>query len=641
MNLKKTPGPEFAGPARAEAAQKEYRQALSLLAKGDRAGAEMALNRVLSLDPGHADAHYNLGVIRLKDDRLDEAAVSFCKVIELDPCNAAAHYNLGNCRLAARQPEQALEHYRQAVQIDPALALAHNNMGLVLKNTGRVEAAILSFQCALDLESENAAYHQNLGLAYQNQNRHSEAIACFQAALDLAPETPVFHYNLAAACSAVGDYEAAARQLAMAVDLDPDFGDAHHNYGEALGKLGRFESAAESYRHAIRVKPDRHTAWNGLGNALANLGLTGDAMDCYKQAIQLRPDYAGAYINLGSACFADRQLDASVDYFRQALELEPGMPAAMFNLALVHLLEGDLEKGWPGYEKRFEKEEWQENYPFRLDQPKWDGRSFPGRRLLIHDEQGLGDALQFVRFIEQVKPLGGTVLFETRAPLMGLFKNIPGVDRLLERTRSPISPGAYDLHCPLLSLPGILGTTLETIPEQGSYLQADPARTAQWDGRLAGPDFKVGLVWSGNPTHFRGRNRSVLLDDFDRLMHTAGVRFYGFQKGAAAGEADRYADAGLIDNLGTDFGDFGDTAAAMMHMDLVISIDTSVAHLAGSLGKPVWVLLAYAADWRWLLARSDSPWYPTMRLFRQQQKGDWAGVMAQVKEALDTTLKNG
>ena len=467
-----------------------------------------------------------------------------------------------------------------------------------------------------------------------------DALRCFKAALKLKPEDPVTHYNSANVYRQAGQMLNAVAGLEQALALDPDFQEAYHNLGEALSVLGRYAEAAEKYRQAIRVKPDRPEPWNGLGNALVNLGQTDEAQDCYKKAIWLNPDYAGAHTSLGTAYYDDRQLDLAKKHHRRALELDAGQAEAEFNLGLVHLLEGNLEKGWPGYEKRFDKRDWAANYPVRLDKPKWDGRPFEGQRLLIHDEQGLGDTLQFVRYLELVKPLGGTVLFETRKPLLKLLAHTRGADQVLQRTDTGQPAAEFDRYCPLLSLPGIFQTTLASIPGRAPYIQADRETTDRWARRVPGRRFKVGVVWSGNPTHFRGLHRSASLADFEGLLQTRGARFYGLQKGPAAKEAARFADAGLIENLGVDCDDFSDTAAAIAHLDLVISIDTSVAHLAGAMGKPVWALLAYAADWRWLLERGDSPWYPTMRLFRQQQKGDWAGVLAEVQGALQEILEN-
>ncbi len=621
-----------------EDARQVYLQGVALLAVGDLRKAEKVFERVVGLEPGHAEAHYNIGVLRQREGRLAEAVTAYSTAIKLDPGNPEAYYNLGNCCQALQQPDCAVDNYRRAIGLDPGFAPAHNNMGLVLKNTDRLDEAVDSLKSAIDLNPDAAVYHQNLGLVFQKQGRHLQAIACFQTALKREPDSPVTRYNLAAAFEGAGNYEQASRQLAGAVELDPDFGEAYHNYGDVLGKMGRYESAADQYRQAIRVKPDRPESWNGLGNALSNIGRTCEATDCYKRAIGLHPEYAGAYTNLGTACYEDRQLSLAEKYHRQALELDPGLVEAEFNLGLVYLLRGDLEKGWPGYEKRFGKSDWAANYPYRLDRPKWDGRPFKGQRLLVHDEQGLGDTLQFVRYLERVKPLGGQVLLETRKPFLELLKDLRCVDQLVERSEDGRPAVDFDLYCPLLSLPGIFSTALDAIPGRAPYIRADPEKTVCWAGRVAARTFKIGLVWSGNPTHYRGLNRSASLVDFEGLLRTPGVRFYGFQKGPAARDAARFTDTGLLENLGEDFTDFSDTAAAMANMDLVISIDTSVAHLAGAMGKPVWVLLTHAADWRWLMGRDDSPWYPTMRLFRQKQKNDWAGVMDEVQKALNAML---
>ncbi len=512
------------------------------------------------------------------------------------------------------------------------------NLGLLYNENGHPDTAIGYFQAAIRQQPEKVACYNGLGLAYQAQGHFKKARACFKTILERVPADPVAHFNLAGAHRNCGQMVKAITHLEKALGLAPDFYAAYHNLGELLGKLGRYGEAAEKYRQALRVKPDAPESWNGLGNALTNLGQTGEATDCFKRAIGLRPEYAGAYTNLGIACYEARQLSLAEKCYRQALELDAGLVEAEFNLGLVHLLKGDLEKGWAAYEKRFSKSDWAANYPFRLDRPRWDGRPFKGQRLLIHDEQGLGDTLQFVRYLERVKSLGGEVLLETRKPFLKLLENIRGVDQLVERSQDGRPRVEFDLYCPLLSLPMIFSTTRDSVPAPVPYIRADPEKAAQWTGRLDAQAFKIGLVWSGNPTHFRGLNRSAALGDFEALLRTPGVRFYGFQKGEAAREAEAFVKAGLLENLGEDFTDFSDTAAAMENMDLVISIDTSVAHLAGAMGKPAWVLLNHAADWRWLLDRSDSPWYPTMRLFRQGKHENWIDVLESIRNALSEVI---
>jgi len=614
--------------------QAEYSRGVELLAAGDLPGAEKVFERLIGRDPRHINAHYNLGVIRQRGGRLAEAVAAYQSVLRLDLRNADAYYNLGNCHLALDQPEEALRQYGQALHINPALAPAYNNMGLVLKNMGRLEEAIRSFKKAIAIEPGTAGFHQSLGLAYHRQARVWKAIDSFRTALKLQPDTPIFLFNLAAGLEDAGELEQAARHLTRAVRKDAGFHEAFHNLGDVLGKMGRFVESAEAYRQAVASKPDRPESWNGLGNALANRGSHEEAVDCYHRAIALRPDYAGAHLNLGTCYYQDRQLDQAEKQYRRALNIDAGLAEAEFNLGLVHLLRGDLQKGWPGYEWRLDKSDWPASYPFRLDRPMWKGRPFKGQTLLVHDEQGLGDTLQFARYLEMVKPLGGEVVLETRPPLVELLKETRGADRVIERSRDGKPSVDFDLYCPLLSLPHIFSTALDTIPARVPYIHPDIEKADHWAARVDSAACNVGLVWSGNPTHFRGRNRSAALADFGGLLQTSGVRFYGFQTGAAAREAEAFTAAGLLENLGAELADFSDTAAAMAHMDLVISIDTSVAHLAGAMGKPVWLLLAYAADWRWFLERSDSPWYPTMRLFRQIQPGDWTGVIAAVKGAL-------
>jgi len=390
-----------------------------------------------------------------------------------------------------------------------------------------------------------------------------------------------------------------------------------------------------AYEKALGLEPGKAGSYNGLGNVLDNLGQAGPAMEMFARAIELEPDDATTHNNLGVACMGDGAFEQAAGCFRQSLSIKPDFAEAAFNAAILRLLRGDYKKGWPGYENRRLKSDWRHNYPFRYDRkPRWHGESFAGQTLFVHDEQGFGDAIQFVRYLDMARTLGGRVVFETRKPLLGLLAGVKGIDEITERSPDGRPRAEFDLWCPLMSLPGIFSTTERSIPATMPYLQADPDKKKAWRKRIAGKGFRVGLVWSGNPTHFRGRNRSCIPADLLPVLKVPGVRFYGLQKGAAAREAFELQKEGLITNLGDDLQDFSETAAAIANLDLVISIDTAVAHLAGAMGKPVWVLLAHVPDWRWLLERSDSPWYPTARLFRQTARGDWETVALQVATAL-------
>jgi tetratricopeptide (TPR) repeat protein len=330
--------------------------------------------------------------------------------------------------------------------------------------------------------------------------------------------------------------------------------------------------------------------------------------------------------------------EEALDSCERAIELKPDYAQAHWNRSLVLLRKGRFEEGWKEYRWRRKTNLAAFAYPHELDKTLWDGKPFVGKRLLIHHEQGLGDNLQFVRYLPMVKRLGGTVIFETPKSVYRLLESFYGIDELVQASPEAPPDVQFDAYASLMDLPGIFGTTLETIPADVPYIHADPCKVAHWRRRITGDGFKVGLVWAGRPT---GRNevmslryRSCSLEHLAPLADITGVVLYGLQKGPAAAQMEQLPRQILVDNLGEQFEDLADTAAAIANLDMVISIDTSVAHLAGAMGKPVWILLKTDADWRWLLDRADSPWYPTMRLFRQTRAGDWAEVLDRVAAEL-------
>ena len=349
-------------------------------------------------------------------------------------------------------------------------------------------------------------------------------------------------------------------------------------------------------------------------------------------AIGLKPDYAEAHNNLGATLQKQCEFDEAMAGYDRAIELKPDYAEAHFNRSLLLLLTGNFKEGWPEYEWRLRKKD---NYCLNIQQPRWDGSPLNGRNILVHAEQGYGDAIQFARYLPLVKAKGGNVILECRKVLTRLLKGVAGVDKISEPLSDKSQNIQFDLHVPLLSLPGIFNTTLDTIPSDVPYIKPDPELVSQWNVKLGrNGDFKIGIVWAGSKTYKNNLSRSCLLSDFVSLAKIPGVTFCSLQKESASKEAHNPPGGMKITNLDKGLNDFADTAAVIANLDLVISVDTAVVHLAGAIGKPVWTLLPFAPDWRWLLNRDDSPWYPSMRLFRQTKPNDWDGVFEQVKDAL-------
>ncbi len=437
------------------------------------------------------------------------------------------------------------------------------------------------------------------------------------------------HYNLGNILQGQRRLDEAVASYRQAVRIDPAHAWAHNNLGIALKELSQFQEAADCFRQAIAVKPRYVDSHYNLGVCLMESGRLHEAIAGFMQALSLNPSHVGARCNLGMSLKRLGYFDEALIEFSRALDLEPDQPMAAWSRALLYLLYGDFAEGWKEYEYR----QRQPDYPRRaFAQPLWDGTSLEGKSILIHVDGGLGDTIQFIRYAPLLKERGGSVIFECPATLEPLLKNVAGVDRLIVRG-APLP--LFDVHAPLLSLPRLFGTTLATIPGDAPYLEACPTRMAHWCQQLAMIDgFKIGIAWQGNPKYGEEPYRSIPLRYFEALAALPNVRLFSLQKGP--GREQLPAPFDVIDwanRLDLD-GAFTDTAAIIMNLDLIVTSDTSIAHLAGALGVPVWTVLSFVPEWRWLLERSDSPWYPTMRFFRQSRLGDWDEVMKRVAEAL-------
>jgi FkbM family methyltransferase len=600
--------------------------------------AEQVYRRVLAEQPLHADALYLLGTVCLRQGKAADAVAALRRLVQLHPDHADAHSNLGAALAAQGQLADAVEHFRQALRLDPGHADAGNNLGLALLQQERFAEAEEQFRQALRLEPHAADLHHHLGLALNHLGRHDEAVACWREVLRLRPHDGEVLNCLGVTYAQQERYDKAAACLRQALRLQPLRAEVHNNLGLALGEQYQLDDAVACFREALRLRPDFADAWNNLGLALAEQHCFDEAAAALEEALRLQPDLAKAHNNLGLVRVREGRPEAALPSYDKALWLEPDYPEAHKNRGLALLTLGDFARGWPEYEWRWRCKEFK---PRPYPRPRWDGLPPEGRTLLVHAEQGLGDTLQFVRYLPLLRRRGARVLFECPTVLHRLLAGFPGADRLLDR---PPAPEEYDFHVPLLSLPGLFGTDLSSIPAEIPYLAADPALVEQWRRELAGvPGFKVGIVWQGSPKHRTGWHRNIPLTHFAALARLPGVRLYSLQKGAGVEQlaeiAGQFEVVDFGDRLDEAHGAFMDSAALMKNLDLVVTLDTSLAHLAGALGVPVGVALPLYSDWRWLRDRDDSPWYPTMRLFRQTRQGDWAGVFEQiagaVREGLD------
>jgi FKBP-type peptidyl-prolyl cis-trans isomerase 2 len=439
------------------------------------------------------------------------------------------------------------------------------------------------------------------------------------------------HYKQGVAAQDKGLYDDAINSYRETIRLNPNHAGAFYNLGVAWQEKGLIDQAIIHYEIAIGLNQNFTEAHHNLGIAFKDKGQTDEAVHCFQRVLQLNPNHAGAYYNFGGILVSRGKYDEALQCYRKALELKPDYAEAQWNIALINLLHGKFEEGWKGYEWRWQLKGVSVARTFA--QPRWDGSDITGRSILLYTEQGFGDTIQFVRYAPLVAQRGAKVIVECQKELTSLLQNVDGIQTAAADGES--LPG-FDVQCPLLSLPMIFGTTIENIPAHIPYVTANADSVQTWKNKVLGNASKlnVGLVWSGDPDNVKIRDKSFPLDTLLPLAEIDSISFYSLQKGNSAKEAINPPGGMRIIDYTEMIADFSDTAALIQSLDLIISVDTAVAHLAGALGKPVWTLLPFAPDWRWLLEREDSPWYPTMRLFRQPSPGDWESVIVRIKKAL-------
>jgi tetratricopeptide (TPR) repeat protein len=503
--------------------------------------------------------------------------------------SAETHYSRANALKEQKCFPAALSIFDKAIALKPDYAEAHNGRGIVLFNLDRTAEAIAGFDRAIALKPDYAEAYNNRGLVLQDLKRFDDALASFEKALA----------------------------------LQPDNARLHNNRGTALHDAGRLDEALASYDHAIVLKSDYAEAYYNRGVAMQDLQRLDEALAAFDAAIALKPDYAAAHNNRGVVLQDFKRLGEAAAAFEKTIALSGSLTDAHVNLGYCLLLMGRFSEGWPLHERR--------KKAAAFWQPLWLGEEdVAGKTVFVHFEQGLGDTIQFCRYAKLLAQRGAKVVMSVQNPLHSLLEQMSPDIAIVRNDRLP---AAFDYHCPLLSLPLAFGTTLKTIPSE-AYIFADEQRSKAWEARLP-PRTKprIGLVWAGNAQQKNDRNRSAGLPALAPLL-SADAQWISLQKELRAGDADLLGSLPQIARYGEKLGDFSDTAALLDRLDLIVTVDTSVAHLAGAMGKPVWILLAFNADWRYLADRDDCPWYPSARLFRQDKLGAWDNVVARLGAAL-------
>jgi tetratricopeptide (TPR) repeat protein len=605
-------------------------RAVAAYRAGQLAQAEVLCQQIISVDRNYFDALYVLAVVQAGLGKNVEALANYDGALVLQPRHAEALSNRGNALKALKRFDEALDSFDRALAAQPDYPAALSNRGAVLFEIARYEEALATYDRSLAIRPDQVVALYNRGGALQKLGRFEEALSSYDRALAISPELVEAHVNRGNTLIALDRHNDALASFDTALALRPDLVEALTSRGNALNGLKRHEEALTSYDRAIACQPAYAAAHYNRGTTLHEMKRYDEALESYDRAISLQPDYPEAFSNLGATLWELKRHDEALASYDRAIALQPTFPEAHWNAASLRLLTGDFEHGWEEYEWRW-KYKTMALAKRNFAQPQWSGEPIEGKTILLHSEQGLGDAIQFSRYVPLVAGRGARVILEVDRRLRELMSSLDGAAQVL--STGDALPD-FDMHCPLLSLPRAFHTLIETVPSRTPYLHASPERLAKWAARL-GPErgLRVGLIWSGNPAHHRDHARSIALSALMPLLGVPAI-FFSLQKDVRSADAAVLAGRRDVIQIADELADFSDTAAIMAQLDLIISVDTSTVHLAGALGRPVWILLPYLPDWRWLLDRDTSPWYPTARLFRQDEARGWGSVIPRVQAAL-------
>ncbi|WP_233202749.1 tetratricopeptide repeat protein, partial [Limnohabitans sp. JirII-31] len=614
---------------------KLFEQGLALHKQGQLVRAKMLYEAVLKKNPKHFDALNALGVAEINFENYREAVNLISSALLENKKSAEAYYNLGLGLDGLNLKAQAIEAYDECLKLDPKNFSALNNKSKTQRDIGKYEEAIVSSSAAIAIKSDYAVAYLNRAIAFMELKQFEAAIASFDQAIGIKPGNAEAYFNRGNAQMELKQFEAALASYDRAINTKPDYADAYFKKGLTLQELKQLPTAVASYDKAISVKPDFANAYLNRGSVLSKLKQLDAALDSYNKAISIKPDFVQAYSNRAVVLKDLGQIEAALASYDEAISINPDYAGVYWNKSFTLLLSGRFEEGWKLYEWRWKHEGLGLKLP-NFSQPLWLGvESLQGQTILLHSEQGLGDTIQFCRYAKLVKALGAHVVMESPTALVPLLQGLEGVDELVARGQAL---PAFDYHCPLLSLPLAFKTELSTIPSSEPYLRSDKAKVKQWRaklGRKTKP--RVGLVWSGSTGHTNDHNRSFKLEELLPYLPD-GFEYVCLQKEIREVDQEMLQQSS-IQYFGDELENFADTAALCELMDVVISVDTSVAHLSGALGKPTWVLLSYSPDWRWLLDREDSPWYGSVKLYRQDADRTWSSVLHRVSRSLLSQAK--
>ena len=555
--------------------------------------------------------------------QLEQAKRKYQEILDTNPQHADSSHLLGLVEYQYGNYVKAIEHIQQAVLISPEQPVFLNNLGNVLKEMGELDRSVQAYQQALEVAPDDAEIHNNLGVTLKEMGELDRSVQAYQQALEINPQYAEAHNNLGNVLKEMDRLDESIHAYQQALKINPQYAEVYNNMGNVLKEMDRLDESLHAYQQALKINPQFVEGYYNIGVFFQEQRKVKESAQAYQKAIQIQPDYVEAHINLGVVLREQVRLKESIQAHQKAIQIQPDYEEAHINLAITFLLQGQLTAGWREFE-------WRRSRKRDFKRPLWDGTPLNGKSILIYAEQGFGDTIQFVRYIDLLPDANTIIIVVCQPELKTLFKSINRIDTLV--TKGEDIPDS-DVHVPLLSLPYMFNTTLDTIPARIPYLYLN----SEADSVLHlddSHDLKIGIVWAGRPTHANDNNRSIDLKWFKCLLDIRNCEFFSLQVGERREDIKQHGCHHTIKDLGEQFTDFHHTASAILQLDLVISVDTAVAHLAGALGKAIWTLLPFVPDWRWMLDRSDSPWYPSMTLFRQKEIGDWSPVFEQLRLAL-------
>lgn len=610
--------------------QAKFSEAHALHLRGKVNDAVSRYQAILKQDPCHIPALYMLGVAAFGRKEFKRAANHFRQVLELEPHDPDAHFELANCLYQLNQTDAAIDSMKRAIKLNPANADFYCNLGIFLRKQKRSADALDCYQQALKLNPQDPDIWFNRGNVLRDLNLDSDAVDSYRQTLARNPHHPAAWNNLGQALRRLGQFEEAEKAFEQALETASTSPDCLYDQGLALYNLRRHVEALACLEQVQKQQPERLEASFDISHVLVDMGRADEALAKLEQRLKETPDHPDVHFHIGKVLMGMGRYPQALAEFTHIRTRSPDHAAACFYASALHLLQGDFSAGWPEYESR--KKMVPESHHPQLDQPLWLGaENLCGKTILLYAEQGMGDTLQFCRYALLLAEQGAQVILEVQPALRSLLSTLPGNIQLI--AAGDPRP-AFDYYCPLMSLPLACKTAATSIPATTPYLSCDAGKKAVWDARL-GPKTRprIGLAWSGSPSHQNDHLRSIALTQLIPLINSISADWVALQKDIRPVDAAILAEC-QIACWNEELHDFSDTAALAACMDLIISVDTSLVHLAGALDLPVWVMLPFTPDWRWQLERDDSPWYPSVRLFRQNTSGNWQHVVQQLTHTL-------